>query len=226
MDCILNIGRDKERIMKKILIVNNERDKEDLGWIPIIKKSISTIEDVEFTVIHHSEVSEESLDKIKPDLIYATGRVTYDWTIEEIIEDYSSELEMLRNIEIPTLGVCAGHQLIAIAYGSNFGKMVETGEDEEDIRETGFQKIEVIRDAALLNGLENYFNCYELHRDEVKDLPVEFELLASTEMCKIQAMRHKEKELYGVQFHPEQYNDENLDGRVILANFLRMVDVE
>ena len=212
--------------MKKILIINNEKDKDDFGWIPIIKEAISKIEETKFVVIHHSEISKESLDEINPDLIYATGRVTYDWTIEEILKDYDAELKMFQNTAIPTIGVCAGHQLMAIAYGATFGKMVETAEDEETIRETGFQDIEIIKNAPLFKDLDNKFRCYELHRDEVKSIPDNFELLASTEMCKIQAMKHKNKNLYGVQFHPEQYNDQNLDGKVILTNLLNLTNVE
>ncbi|MDR7869632.1 MAG: gamma-glutamyl-gamma-aminobutyrate hydrolase family protein [Tissierellaceae bacterium] len=211
--------------MKRILIINNEKDYDDFGWIPVIMEAISKIEKIEFVVIHHSEISKEKLDEINPDLIYSTGRVTYDWDIEEILEDYAAELEMMKTTTIPVLGVCAGLQLMAIAYGAGFGKMVETADDEEAIRETGFQEIEIIKDAPLLENLSNPFRCYELHRDEIKDVPEGFELLASTEMCKRQAIKHKEKSLYGVQFHPEQYTNEYLDGQVILKNFLKMANI-
>lgn len=210
--------------MIKILIINNEKDNDDLGWVPLIKEAISKIEDVEFVVIHHSEISKEKLDKISPDLIYASGRATYDWTLEEILEDYDKELKVLKDTIIPWLGVCAGEQLIAVAYGGGFGKMIETADDEEAIRETGFPAINIINDAPLLENLDNPFHCFELHRDEVKSLPDEFILLASTEMCKFQAIKHKEKNLYGVQFHPEQYTDEHLDGKIILKNFLSMAN--
>jgi GMP synthase (glutamine-hydrolysing) len=209
-------------LTKKLLIINNEKDADDFGWISVIKEAISNIEAVEFVVIHHSEISKEKLEEINPNLIYATGRVTYDWTLEEILEDYASELEMMKNTEIPTLGVCAGHQLMAIAHGSSFGKMIEEAEGEEPMRETGFREIKVIKQAAILDSLVNSFVCYELHRDEVKDIPDGFELLASTDMCRIQAMKHKTKNLFGVQFHPEQYNEENLDGKIFLKNFLSM----
>lgn len=208
--------------MKKLLIINNERDKDDFGWIPKIKEAISNIEDTEFAVIHHSEVSKETLDDINPDLIYLTGRVTYDWTIDEILEDYASTISMLKNTEIPALGVCAGEQLMAIAYGASFGKMIEVEEGEADIREMGFQEIKIIKDSPLFKGLGKSFRCYEEHRDEVKDVPDEFELLASSDMCKIQAIKHRDKELYGVQFHPEQYTEENPDGKTLLKNFLSL----
>ena len=209
---------------KKLLIINNEKDVDDYGWIPIIKEAISKIEEVEFVVIHHSELSKEKLEEINPDLIYATGRVTYDWDLEEIEEDYSEELKMMQNTEIPTIGVCAGLQLMAIAHGASFGKMIEEPEGEEAIRETGFQELEIIKQSPFLAGLQDSFVVYEFHRDEIKSIPDGFELLASSDMCKVQAITHKERNLLGVQFHPEQYNEENLDGQIILKNFLEMAD--
>lgn len=212
--------------MKKLLIINNEKPTDGFGWIPIIKEAILKIEEVKFVIINHSEITTEKVNEINPDLIYLTGRVkaTSGWTTNEILEDYSSELEMLRNIKIPTLGVCAGHQLIGIAHGSIIGKMVETAEGEEDIRELGFQELELIKDSKLFNNLDNKFVCYQFHRDEVKSVPLGFELLASNEMCEVQAIKHKEKNLYGVQFHPEQYDEGNLDGRMILSNFLDLAN--
>lgn len=212
--------------MKRLLIVNNEKPTDGFGWIPIIKEAISKIEEVKFIIINHSEITTEKLNEINPDLIYLTGRVkaTSGWTMDEILKDYSAELEMLRDVEIPTLGVCAGHQLIGMAYGSDIGKMVETAEGEEDIREIGFQEVEVIKDSPLFDKLNNKFICYQFHRDEVKSVPDGFELLASNEMCKIQVMKHKGKKLYGVQFHPEQYNEENTDGKIILRNFLDLAN--
>lgn len=208
--------------MKKILIINNERDSDDFGWIPIIKEAILKIREYEFEVLHHKKISREILEKINPDYIYLTGRVTYDWDLEEILADYKNEIEMIKATNIPILGVCAGHQLIAIAYGASFGKMVEVEAGEEDIRETDFTEIEIKKYDKIFEGFENKFTAYELHRDEVKSVPEEFDLLASTEMCKIQAMKHKKRNLYSVQFHPEKYNDENKDGKIILENFLKL----
>ncbi|WP_177183403.1 type 1 glutamine amidotransferase [Lentibacillus persicus] len=208
--------------MQKLLIINNEKDRDDIGWIPQIKKAVSAVENVEFAVIHHSEASKDTLDDINPDLIYLTGRATYDWTIDEILKDYTSIINMLQYTEIPTLGVCAGHELMAIAYGGSFGKMIETEKGKEDVREKGFHKIDVTKETPLFKGLGSHFHCYQDHRDEVKNVPDTFELLASNDMCKIQSIKHREKEFYGVQFHPEQYTEDYPDGKIILQNFLTL----
>jgi GMP synthase (glutamine-hydrolysing) len=44
--------------------------------------------------------------------------------------------------------------------------------------------------------------------DEVKRLPEEFKRLAESDICQIEAMRHKKKPIYGVQWHPEVYHTE------------------
>jgi GMP synthase (glutamine-hydrolysing) len=63
---------------------------------------------------------------------------------------------------------------------------------------------------------------HEGHYCEIKNLPSDFELLASTEECRIQTMRHKQNLTYGVQFHPNNYTDEYPDGKKILNNFIQL----
>lgn len=206
---------------KKILIINNERDSEDLGWIEKLKEAISEIDSVDFKVIHHSEIMQSIIPELEPDLVIAYGRVTHHWTIEEINESYSKELELLKNIDAPTLGICAGFELMAIAHGASIGKMVEV--DNEDVLESGYVDKKILKNNSLFNGLNEIFKCREMHREEVKTVPKDFDLLASSKMCKIQAIKHRDKEMYGVQFHPEWYNEKFMDGMVILKNFLKLV---
>jgi GMP synthase (glutamine-hydrolysing) len=49
-----------------------------------------------------------------------------------------------------------------------------------------------------------------------------FKATASNETCPIQAMQHEEKPLFGVQFHPELFDQEHPDGRQVLENFLNL----
>jgi GMP synthase (glutamine-hydrolysing) len=207
---------------KRLLIVNNERDFDDLGWIPRIREAIAAIEPVEFIVMHFSDIDKNSVQFAKPDLIILTGRATHHWDMEEILQSYTRELEFIRQTEVPTLGICAGIELISVAYGNPIGKMVN---GEDDILEEGYVQIDILQPVdALFKGLDSSFRCCEMHREEVKVLPPDFECLASNQMCKIQTIKHKELPLYGVQFHPEWYNDEYPDGKAILANFLNLAN--
>jgi GMP synthase (glutamine-hydrolysing) len=66
----------------------------------------------------------------------------------------------------------------------------------------------------------------ESHYCEIKTLPPGFALLASTPECRIQAMRHQDKEriLYGFQFHPEDSTDRFPDGIELLERFFRIAE--
>ncbi|MEM4389947.1 MAG: GMP synthase subunit A [Candidatus Micrarchaeia archaeon] len=113
----------------------------------------------------------------------------------------------------PVLGICQGHQLIAHYLG---GK-VERGKSAE----YGVQKIIVDEPDLLFKGLPSSFNAWVSHFDEVKELPPGFVSLAHSSVCKFEAMRHIERNIFGVQFHPEVWHTEG--GERILDNFLSLV---
>ncbi|SCZ80376.1 glutamine amidotransferase-related protein [Acidaminobacter hydrogenoformans] len=208
---------------KKVLIINNERDPDDFGWIPRLKSAIEAIESVHFIMQHFSSVSIDNIEIIEPDCIIIYGRVTHHWDLEEIMQSYLSELEMIQALQKPTLGICAGLELMAIAFGGEIGRMSENGMG--DVLEEGYIRKTILKKNPLFEGLEGTFCCRELHREEVKVLPAEFELLATSEMCRVQGIKHKDKPMYGVQFHPEWYNSDYPDGSIILHNFLKICHV-
>jgi len=61
---------------------------------------------------------------------------------------------------------------------------------------------------------------WESHNDEVKLLPKEFTCLASTANCNVQAIKHNDKLIYGLQFHPEVEQTEF--GHKIFENFVNI----
>jgi len=71
-------------------------------------------------------------------------------------------------------------------------------------------------------GLPSTVTVWHSHCDEVKDLPDGFRRTASNETCAIQAMQQKGRRVYGVQFHPELFDEEHLEGRKIVENFLAL----
>jgi len=120
--------------------------------------------------------------------------------------------EYLEKAEFPILGICVGHQFMALHFGGSAGpaKTPEFGRMEVDIRKA----------SPLFRGLPAKFVAWESHNDEIKILPKEFEILASSPTCMIQAIRHRSKPLFGLQFHPEvedcQYGEE------IFRNFIEI----
>jgi len=127
-------------------------------------------------------------------------------------DELGNTAEYLERADFPILGICAGHHYMARFFG---GKAIPSETPE-------FGKIELIilKQDPLFKGVPEKSIVWESHNDEVTDLPDVFELLAESENCKIQAMRHIKKPFYGVQFHPEV--EHTVYGEKIFRNFINM----
>ena len=131
--------------------------------------------------------------------------------------------EVIKNAPQPILGICGGHQQVALVYGSRVDvmKRITPGSVGYNgcLKERGFYPV-THDGSTLFTGLPMEIIVWHSHYDEVKDLPDGFISTAQSENCAIQAMRHKTRPLYTVQFHPELFTLEQPQGRVILENFL------
>ena len=125
------------------------------------------------------------------------------------IDDVGNAAEFIKHFDIPILGICLGHQLIA----KTFGGEVSTSDTESYAQ----VKIDLLDTSSLFKGLESPLDVWSSHKDEVHTLPEEFDIIASSSLCDIEAMKHKEKEIYGIQFHPEVHHTPK--GEFIFKNF-------
>jgi GMP synthase (glutamine-hydrolysing) len=141
---------------------------------------------------------------------------------------------MLRESQIPTIGFCGGFHQVYLAFGGKCTDMrrLQPGEVDPNpkyvpgrLKEWGFCKVRVVQRDPLFAGLSDDMVMLEQHVSECSELPAEFELLASSDVCRVQAIRHKTKPLYATQFHPEAYDDEHPDGKRLLQNFFRLAGV-
>jgi len=106
-------------------------------------------------------------------------------------------------MEIPILGICYGMQILAVQLGGEARNSQKS--------EFGFAKIRARNHSKLLNGINDEINSdgqelldvWMSHGIEVTKLPLNFKLIASTENCPIAGIAHKEKNYFGLQFHPE-----------------------
>lgn len=119
-------------------------------------------------------------------------------------------LDSLIAQEIPILGICYGHQLLAYLLG---GKV-----EPSTSREYGKVKLRVSERSDLLKGLDKEETVWMSHGDQVVSLPPGFERIASTEICPNAAYRSKKNAIYSVQFHPEVRH--TINGMRILRNFV------
>lgn len=167
-------------------------------------------------------VSLERVRSLRPSHIILSGQ-SHPW------DNYSREslagvFDVIKHASQPILGVCGGHQQIALAHAAEVGLMerLEPGEGYAGAkRERGFLPIDTTGD-GLFKGLPSRLTVWHNHCDEVKQVPNGFRATASNENCAIQAMQEKGRRVYGVQFHPELFDDEHPEGRQIVENFLAL----
>lgn len=114
------------------------------------------------------------------------------------------------DLGIPILGVCYGMQLMVQQLGGS----VERAERGE------YGKASLVIDdpTDLLTNVEDGTTMWMSHGDSVKQLPEGFEVLAHTENTPCAAIAHHEKQLYGVQFHPEVVH--SIGGQALIRNFV------
>ena len=122
--------------------------------------------------------------------------------------------EYIDELDIPILGICAGFQFMCSHLGADLM--------QAKIPEFGQATLIIDKENELFDQLPKTFTVWESHNDEVTNTPDCIEILAHTENCEVEAVKVKDKPLYGVQFHPEVENTEH--GADIFKNFLKIVE--
>ncbi|MEM1328243.1 MAG: glutamine-hydrolyzing GMP synthase [Bacteroidota bacterium] len=112
--------------------------------------------------------------------------------------------------ERPVLGVCYGAQYMA----QHFGGRVEASEH----REYGRANLATIQNDPLFQDVKEGSQVWMSHGDTITQLPEQFELLASTGSIPVAAYKLKDRDVYGIQFHPEVTH--SLQGKQLLENFV------
>jgi len=113
-------------------------------------------------------------------------------------------------MDLPVLGLCYGHQIIA--------QLSKGTVDSACCKEYGTAEVVVDRAVGILKGLGGEEKVWMSHGDTVSKMPAEFEVLAHTANCPVAAFRHRQKPIYGLQWHPEVIHTEN--GAKMLRNFI------
>ncbi|MCX8010643.1 MAG: glutamine-hydrolyzing GMP synthase [Ignavibacteria bacterium] len=114
------------------------------------------------------------------------------------------------NLNIPILGICYGLQLLTYQLGGSVERSVS--------REFGRALVNVDTNSSLFQNIPKSFNVWMSHSDKVTVLPKNFESIASTGNTLYAAVQNSEKNIYGLQFHPEVHHTEF--GKQILENFV------
>lgn len=170
----------------------------ELGTEPVVRRN--------------DELSVEEIEQLAPErIVISPGPCTPN--------EAGVSVDVIRRLgpTTPVLGVCLGHQSIGAAYG---GEVVRA-------QRVMHGKTSPIRHAGegIFQGIPSPLRVARYHSlvIEPSTLPGELEVIATTDEAghetEIQAVRHREHPVWGVQFHPESIASEH--GHDLLRNFLR-----
>lgn len=117
--------------------------------------------------------------------------------------------------DIPILGVCLGHQAICEAYGGNIIHAKQLMHGKMSI-------IDVDNSCEIFKDLPDKIEAARYHSliAETESLPECLEIVSRDTAGEIMAVKHKDKNIFGVQFHPESILTPK--GRTIMENFLNI----
>ena len=117
--------------------------------------------------------------------------------------------------DVPVLGICLGMQLIATELGGTVGSGEYGGYADVTV--------EILDDEdPLIGSLAPETRVWASHADEVKTVPDGFSHTGTSDVCGIEAMSDTERDLYGVQWHPEVIHTE--EGEEVFENFVSICE--
>ena len=163
----------------------------------------------EVLVVRNDEITIEQINDLNPEkIVISPGPCTP--------KEAGISIELIKNATVPLLGVCLGHQAIGAAFGGSVikapeifhGKLSEVEHNKENIFKGIDSPYSVVRYHSLI-----------IEKDSLPDeLKITGVLKDNPEI--IMAIEHKDKPIYGVQFHPESIETDF--GMKLIQNFLAL----
>jgi anthranilate synthase component 2 len=169
--------------------------------------------EVETVVVRNDDTSVVEVRRLHPQaIVFSPGPCTPS--------EAGCGVELVRELhrELPILGVCLGHQIIAAAFGAS---IVRANEPMH-----GRTSLVTHDNSRLFTGIPAEFQVCRYHSLIVDEptLSSELAVTARTADGTIMAIEHVELPIVGVQFHPEATLTEH--GYQILSNFLTVAGIE
>lgn len=163
----------------------------------------------EIKVIRNDEMTVDEIKKLKPSHLILSpgpGRPCDAGVCESIIP------EMMKTT--PILGVCLGHQAICETFGAEitYAKTLMHGK-KSDIK---------VKKDVIFEGLPDTFQVARYHSlaADKNTIPDCLKVIATADDGEVMAVKHKEYDIYGFQFHPESVLTP--DGKIMVQNFLKI----
>jgi len=182
-------------------------------------------------VLPYRDISVESMRRLKPAFLVLSPNgvpwCRYRGKNGEELQGFFKALKTIaEDLAIPVVGICGGHQALALAFGGKVGP-IRGGEDDcfpygKNPTERGRQEVQVLTDDPIFRGMGKTLNMVQNHFDEVKRLPSGFVWLAGNSVSPYQIIRHPNRPVYGIQAHSEYFFGARPDGGLLLRNFVEI----
>ena len=188
-----------------ILIIDNQS-----SFIKKFKRQYLSEQDFDYVFFDHNQPITLSAKTKVTGIILSGGRGN---PYEPL--NLTTNFVALMNFDVPTIGFCLGHEIIAAAYRGRIKKLEKYHQKKETIR--------ITQDDQLFEGLNTKeVSLVKRHSYHVSELSSDFISLAESDTTPNEIIRHKEKPIYGFQAHPEVSGTHGLR---MVKNFLNMCGV-
>lgn len=206
----------------RLLIVNINRHARTLDGCNAIADALTDIDPaLKITIRHWVDIDGKSVGRLRPAAVILGPNETPFPAYPPAFDDFLAWVRARRG---PTLGICGGHQALALAHGSPIGPVHPVAAARRTYagmpKVTGQVGVRLMGGPApLLAGLPEEIHVACSHVDEVKEVPPGFRILGVGDPCNIQIIQADRRPMVGFQFHPERPSDTG-DGRRLLENWL------
>jgi GMP synthase-like glutamine amidotransferase len=139
-------------------------------------------------------------------------------------DKFQGIVNLINRLDLPIFSICYGHQLLCWALGARVASLAEPVMGR-------FERVRVVEVDEIFAGFEKYqtIPLAQSHYDYVLKESLDqagLVLLADSNSCEVEAVKHKHNPFYGVQFHPERIEikaQSHPEGYKVLENFYRNV---
>ena len=160
---------------------------------------------VDIVVFDWSETSSINLNNTDLLLLSGSNQMPIAFNKEKL----SQEIELILRSGIPTIGICYGCELMAVAFG---GGLKDCGPDNvhRDLVE-----MKVVAESDVFQEKDS-FKAYDAHRWVIDPVPESFSVLAESSHGP-EIIKHNERPMYGFQFHLEKMLEQSYGDELFLA---------
>ncbi len=163
-----------------------------------------------FSVILPADTTMEKILQYDPHAIILSGGPSsvYESGAPQLPKGFKEKQDQTR---IPILGICYGLQLLVQEFG---GKI-----QGAKVREYGRMDVKIEKGSSLFpQAMGDHFQAWMSHGDATTEIPKGFKLSAVSDSGAVAGIENPEKNIYGIQFHPEVSHTEH--GKEFLKHFL------